>query len=172
MDKIKMGEGSYGFIKTIGDGEVKIGKYTSIAGNVSVVCVGHNTDFVTTYPFTSRQFRGNWKGAKSITGHPVKYGTTKIGNDCWIGQGVTILGGSEIKDGAVIGAGSVVRGIVDPYTISIGNPNIVVALRFAPRFISELLEIKWWDWNKEKIEEALPLLCSKNIEEFIRRYSK
>ena len=32
----------------------------------------------------------------------------KIGNDVWIGAGAIILGGTTIKDGAIIGAGSVV----------------------------------------------------------------
>lgn len=46
----------------------------------------------------------------------------RIGNDVWIGAGAIILPGSDIGDGAVIGAGSVVKGRVDPYIVVAGVP--------------------------------------------------
>lgn len=49
-------------------------------------------------------------------------GGIKIEDDVWIGAGVTILDGSIIKKGSVIGANSLVRGIVNPYTINVGVP--------------------------------------------------
>lgn len=48
--------------------------------------------------------------------------TIKIGNDVWIGARVVVLGGSEISDGAVIAAGSVVKGRVGPNEIWGGVP--------------------------------------------------
>lgn len=45
-----------------------------------------------------------------------------IGEDCWIAANVTILKGSVIRDGAVIGAKSLVKGEVQPYTINVGIP--------------------------------------------------
>jgi hypothetical protein len=36
-------------------------------------------------------------------------------------------------------------------------------LRFSDEEIAMLLKMKWWDWPTEKIEEAMPLLCSSNI---------
>ena len=35
----------------------------------------------------------------------------KIGNCCWIGDNAVILAGSEISDGSVIAANSVVKGL-------------------------------------------------------------
>ncbi len=46
----------------------------------------------------------------------------KIGSNVWIGENVVILAGSEIGDGCVIGANSVVSGFFDKYTIIAGVP--------------------------------------------------
>ena len=46
----------------------------------------------------------------------------KIGDHVWIGLGTIILRGSQIGDGAVISAGSVVMGKVKAGTNAIGNP--------------------------------------------------
>lgn len=50
-----------------------------------------------------------------------------IGDDVWIGQRSIIFPGTRIGDGAIISAGSVVRGTVAPYTLIAGNPARVVA---------------------------------------------
>ena len=55
-----------------------------------------------------------------------------IDEDVWIGANVTLLAGTHIKRGAIIGSGSVVRGTVPPYAIVIGNPSKVIAFRFTP----------------------------------------
>lgn len=46
----------------------------------------------------------------------------EIGADVWIGMGAIILPGAKIGDGCVIGAGSLVRGAVEPYTVGYGTP--------------------------------------------------
>ena len=45
-----------------------------------------------------------------------------IANDVWIGANATITGGVHIGKGAVVGAGAVVTGDVEPYTIVGGVP--------------------------------------------------
>lgn len=44
-----------------------------------------------------------------------------IENDVWIGANVTILKGAHIKKGAVVGAGSVVRGIVEKNNVYLSD---------------------------------------------------
>lgn len=53
----------------------------------------------------------------------------RIGDDVWIGARVTILPGADIGNGAVIGAGSVVRGKIPPMVVAAGNPARVVGMR-------------------------------------------
>ena len=40
-----------------------------------------------------------------------------IGKNVWIGANAVILRGSNIGDGAVIGAGSIIKGEVPPHTV-------------------------------------------------------
>jgi acetyltransferase-like isoleucine patch superfamily enzyme len=52
-----------------------------------------------------------------------------IGDHVWIGDKATILRGTRIGDGAVIGAGAVVNKDVPPYSIAVGVP-----CRILPRY--------------------------------------
>lgn len=168
---ITIGEYTYGNpeIKTYNreekTGNLTIGKFCSIAENVTIMLGGeHEMEKVTTYPFFLY-----WPEAKGLGDYKTK-GDVVIGNDVWIGRGATILSGVWIGDGAVIGAEAVVASDVEPYSIVVGNPARCVKYRFLWSQIGELLKIKWWDWSKEKIIEALPLICSTNIDGFIEKY--
>ncbi len=57
---------------------------------------------------------------------------TIIGDDVWIGGHVTVLGGANIGHGAVIAAGSVVRGHVEKYAIVAGVPARQIGSRNRP----------------------------------------
>ncbi len=52
-----------------------------------------------------------------------------IGNDCWIGFGAQILGGVNIADGSVIGAGAVVTKDTEPNGIYVGVPARLIKYR-------------------------------------------
>ncbi|MEM7711786.1 MAG: antibiotic acetyltransferase, partial [Pseudomonadota bacterium] len=66
--------------------------------------------------------------------------------------------GAQIGDGAVIGAGAVVRGTVPDYAVVAGNPATVVRLRFGPEDVARLKRLAWWDWSRDRIEAAIPAL--------------
>lgn len=55
-----------------------------------------------------------------------------IGNDVWLGAKAVVLPGAQIGDGAIIGAGAVVRGTIPPYAIAVGTPAKVVSQRTPP----------------------------------------
>ena len=160
------GTATYGTIYVIGTGAVVVGNYCSIAGGVQAVTVGHNTRWVTTFPFSAKEFNKKYKEAEGIKGHPVVHEII-IGSDVWIGQNTTFIGNCEVGDGAIIGANSVVRGKIQPYSINIGNPSMLVAFRFSKLQINQLLKIGWWNWDEGKIRANMKLLLSGNIDEFI-----
>ncbi len=168
---LEYGPYTYGRIKAIGkEGRLSVGKFCSIAGGVTAILTGHRIDWVSTFPFTSREFQHSWgKAAGQIGGHPAT-GSVGIGNDVWMGQDVTFLPGARVGHGAVIGAGAVVRAPVPPYAIVYGNPSGIKAMRFEDWQIELLLAIAWWDWPEEKIKENIPLICSEGVSEFVRRH--
>ena len=144
---------------------LRIGNFCSIAEDVTILLGWeHRTDWVTTYPF-----RIFFEEFKHFEGTPATKGDVTIGNDVWIGRGAFILSGVTIGDGAVVGASSVVAKNVAPYTIVAGNPARVIRQRFDQETIDKLLQIKWWDWNIQRIKENMPLLLSNRIGEFIEK---
>lgn len=60
-----------------------------------------------------------------------------VEEDVWIGINVTLLAGTHIGRGAIIGACSVVTKEIPPYTIAVGNPAKVVKLKWT---IDEIIE--------------------------------
>jgi acetyltransferase-like isoleucine patch superfamily enzyme len=56
-------------------------------------------------------------------------GGITVGNEAWLGVGVTVLGGVRIGDGAVIGAGSVVTQDVPDGAIATGAPARVAKMK-------------------------------------------
>lgn len=140
-----------------------IGKFCMIASGATFIMNGgnHLTDAVTAYPFAI--FGGDWSGAMEGRHYPVK-GDTVIGNDVWIGHQATIMPGVRIGDGAIIAANATVTKDVEPYAIVGGNPATVIRKRFSDEDIEDLLELRWWDWEMEKITRNLKLLTSMDLD--------
>lgn len=55
----------------------------------------------------------------------------RIGPDCWLGTKVTVLRGTRVGRGCVLGAHSVVRGQIPDYSIAVGSLAKVVRNRLA-----------------------------------------
>jgi virginiamycin A acetyltransferase len=140
-----------------------IGKFCAIAQDVKFIMNGanHKMSGVSTYPFSI--FRQGWERViPQISDLPYK-GDTVIGNDVWIGYDSLIMPGVKIGDGAIIAARSVVVADVDPYTIVGGNPARPIKSRFPSETVQTLLEIKWWDWDIQKITRNLEIITSGDI---------
>jgi putative colanic acid biosynthesis acetyltransferase WcaF len=57
-----------------------------------------------------------------LEGLPVLVGDIDVGADAFVGARATVLPGVRIGEGAVVGAGGVVREDVEPWTVCVGNP--------------------------------------------------
>ena len=55
--------------------------------------------------------------------------SVSIGQDCYLGTGTIVLGGTTIGDGAIVGAGSVVSKDIPPGEIWAGNPALFIKQR-------------------------------------------
>jgi virginiamycin A acetyltransferase len=144
----------------IGD-RLVIGKFCSIAAGVRFLMNGgnHHVATMSSYPFSI--FGNGWEAAAPES-WPCK-GDTRVGNDVWIGYGATILPGVTIGDGAVIGSLSVVAGDVPPYAIVGGNPARVIRHRFDDATIARLLELRWWDWDIERITQKVRAIAGTDL---------
>lgn len=140
-----------------------IGKFCAIATQVKFIMNGanHKLDAISTYPFPA--FGQGWEKAMDKLMNLPNRGDTIIGNDVWIGYDSLIMPGVKIGDGAVIAARSVVVSDIPPYTVAGGNPARPLKQRFSDEVVAELLEIKWWDWDIEKITRNLDVIMESDV---------
>jgi virginiamycin A acetyltransferase len=144
-----------------------IGKFCALATNVKFIMNGanHKLDGISTYPFPV--FAQGWETAMDkLMSLPLR-GDTVIGNDVWIGYESVIMPGVSIGDGAIIAAKSVVVNDVPAYTVFGGNPARKIKQRFSDLEIETLLQIRWWDWEIEKISRNIPIIMEGNIQALI-----
>ena len=144
--------------------KLKIGKFCSIACGTKFLfnSANHTLGSLSTYTFPI--FFEEWElDPKNVAEAWDNKGDIVVGNDVWIGFEAVILSGVKIGDGAIIGARAVVTKDVEPYTIVGGVPARPIRKRFDDKTIEELLRIRWWDQDAEKIKENLPAIMSGDI---------
>lgn len=127
-----------------------IGKFCSISSGVYICPYEHDYKLRTTHPIV--------RDLGSVLSRP----KVIIGNDVLISLNAIILEGVKIGDGAVIGAGSVVTKDVKSYEIVGGVPSKHIKYRFCDEEINNLKELKWWDWDMQKIQKKMDFLRNKS----------
>ena len=155
----KMGYGSY--LGRNSWAVVEIGRFCSIGHEFRIANGTHpiGAPFATTSPlFYSTKKQAMYTFAAKNRFEEV-LPQVVIGNDCWIGDRVEIVGGKHIGDGAVILTGAVVTKDVPPYAIVGGVPAKVLRYRYDEETIAWLLNVRWWDKPIEWLKEHSELLC-------------
>ncbi len=167
-DRLSVGRHTYGrpsvFVYPGDEGRISIGSFVSIAHGVEIFLGGnHRVDWVSTFSF---RFVFDLPGSLQ-DGIPTSKGDVEIGSDVWIGKDAKILSGVHIGNGAVIGAYTVVSKDVRPYAVVVGNPAREVKRRFSDRHVEALQRLAWWDWPMEEIMDAVPVLCSPDVDQLL-----
>lgn len=87
---------------------IRIGRDVAIAANCTFAPVNHE--------YADRNTLIRQQGFR-----PSKGGIA-VGDDVWIGANCVLLDGTDIGTGCVIAAGSIVRGVLEPYGVYAGHP--------------------------------------------------
>ena len=155
--------GSFSYSRSALPADCLVGRYCSIANNVSVFGYKHPIErFTTSIISYNNDF--NLKDVPyNIVRSPGKTDFI-IKNDVWIGSNVSIKPGVVIGNGAVVATQSVVTKDVPDYAIVGGVPAKILKYRFPPETIAQLLKLKWWEYSCEDFKH---LDMDIDIEEFI-----
>jgi len=147
---------------------LRIGRYCSIANDVSIGIGNHPIEKIST---SDCFYYSKWNLVKNDLRENINNKKTIIGNDVWIGTKAIVLSGVSIGHGVVIASGSVVTKDIPDYAVVGGVPAKVIKFRFNENIIDELLLLKWWNfddtilveaWNKSSIEESI-FFCKRLI---------
>lgn len=155
-ESVTVGRYSYlhGNTRVTGSKTMAIGNFCSIASGVRFHCGDeHDLKHVSTFPFHT--ILGLELNYQEVRGEGIL-----IGNDVWMGEGARILSGVSVGNGAVLGAGSLVKGRIEPYGIYGGNPARLIRMRCSVNKIKRLEEICWWNWSFEKIIRNTEFFCA------------
>lgn len=143
----------------------KIGKFCSIAANVTIGPGIHKIDAVSTHPaFYLKDTPLLKVFVKDDLFIPFKL--TTVGHDVWIGVNAVLIDGVTIGTGAIIASGAVVTKDVPPYAIFGGIPAKLIRYRFSEQIRSKLLESEWWDWPDSVLEKEFSSFV--DVKEFER----
>ena len=109
-DNVSIGTGT--IIYASKSGGVKIGANSMIAGQCYIIDTDHGT-----------------KGGDLIRNQRKTVSAIEIGADCWLAANVTVLKGSTIHDGAIVGAKALVNGELPENSINVGIPARTIKYR-------------------------------------------
>lgn len=112
---------------------IEIGSYVYIGPNANINGLGKvsiNSGTIIGPNINIHSANHNFRKAKFIPyDETFDYRPVKIGENVWIGGNVIIVPGTEIGEGCIIGAGTVVSGKIPALSIVVGNPAKIIDKR-------------------------------------------
>jgi virginiamycin A acetyltransferase len=150
------------------NGRITVGNYSGIARRVTFLCGGPIDHASVDHPTVSNfRFRSHYPDSNYPVGRDK--GPIEIGSDCWVGTEAMIFGGTTIGHGSIVGARAVVTKDVPPFAVVAVNPARVIRYMFEREVIDRLMEIRWGDWDRGKVESNIDLLA--DIDMFLAKFS-
>ncbi|MBN2894196.1 MAG: CatB-related O-acetyltransferase [Bacteroidales bacterium] len=147
----------------------EIGKFCSIAQNNIIAQGEHPVNFISTHPlFYSKN--APWKNKFSDREIVQEHSKVVIGNDVWVGAGCYIKDGINIGNGSIIASGSVVVKDVPDFAIVGGIPAKLIKYRFSEEIITQLLDLKWWDYDIDILKKYKNYFQQKTTDEQIKTF--
>ena len=135
-----------------------IGKFCEISWHCSIGGDNHNYKLPTIHHWYWNKSFGFEEDVDAIGGknfrNKIQTEECEIGNDVWIGSGVTVNRKVHIGNGAILASGTVVTKDVPDYAIVGGVPGRVIKYRFDKETVNRLLAIEWWNWPFETLQES------------------
>jgi len=149
--------GAYTYIRNdcrLSPGTSSIGRYCSIAPDVTIGDGDHPIDWFSTHPFQWGETHLLPKERQEELRReiPVKR-KIKIGHDVWIGSSAIVTRGVHIGNGAIIAAGAVVTKDVPPYAIVGGVPAKIIKFRFSDEIIERFRKLRWWQYDLPQVKD-------------------
>lgn len=169
--EVSMGAYSY-IVNDASANYAQIGKFCSIARDARLNPGNHPTWKAALHHFTYRSRSYDLGGEDDLEFFEWRRShRVVLGHDVWIGHGATVLPGVTIGTGAVVGAGAVVSKDVAPFTIVGGVPSKPIRERFPKAVCDGLLALAWWDWEHERLAEALEDFRRLDADAFVEKHA-
>jgi acetyltransferase-like isoleucine patch superfamily enzyme len=125
----------------------QIGRYCSIADNVTIGPGEHSLDGIS----TSAALMDDAFAEMTL-------GKCELGHDVWVGVDSIIRRGVSVGNGAVIGANSFVNHDVPPFGVVAGSPARLLRFRFSPEAIARIEASKWWELERDDARAMIAAL--------------
>jgi acetyltransferase-like isoleucine patch superfamily enzyme len=171
--------GAYSSIRSNGymRSNVFMGRHSGIGYRCTIAAGMHNFSGVSINPDTIMARESNYSdeelvrlgisrdrtSSKQMNSKPVI-----IGNDVYLGDGIIVMPGVTIGNGAVVAANTVVTHDVEPYTIVGGIPAKKIRDRFPDDVKEALLKTQWWNARLDVLK-TLPV---DNVFKFVEAFEK
>ena len=172
-DLLRVNVGDYTIIeKNAVIHDVIIGKFCEISWHCSMGGDNHNYKLPTIHHWYWNKSFGFEQDENAIGGvnfmRKLESEQCIIGNDVWIGSGVTVNRKVRVGNGAILASGTVVTKDVPDYAIVGGIPGRVIKYRFDDSTIKRLLDIEWWNWPYDVLQENRHLFEIEVCEESLK----
>ena len=171
--------GAYSSIRSGGymRSNVFMGRHSGIGYRCTIAAGMHNFSGVSINPDTIMARESNYTDEELLALNIPRERTSSramnsepvvIGNDVYLGDGIIVMPGVRIGDGAVVAANAVLTKDVEPYTIVGGITAKKIRDRFPDSVKQDLLDTQWWNVKLE-ILKTLPV---DNVFNFIAAFKE